>query len=75
MVSLCMSRKIGNPFKTIQANVSMSHVSVTVKFSKASKGPIQSNLLKSSEKEFTLIQSTTYSIEKRETLPPSAYPE
>lgn len=52
--------KIGNAFKPIQAIVSVSH---TVKFSRASIGQILSSLLKSSEKEFTLIQSTTYCIE------------
>lgn len=50
-------------------------VSHKVKFSRASVGQILSSLLKSSEKEFTLIQSTTYCIEQRVTLPPSAYPE
>lgn len=66
------SRKIGKAFKLIQAIVSVSH---TVKFSKASIGQILSSLLKSSEKEFALIQCTTYCIEWKEMLPPPAYPE
>lgn len=71
-VCLCKSRKIGKAVKPIQAIVSVSH---TVKFSRASIGQLLSSLLKSSEKEFTLIQSTTYCIVWRRTLPPPAYPE
>lgn len=59
-------------FKPIQAIVSVSH---TVKFSRASIGQILSSLLKSSEKEFTLIQSTTYCRRWRETLSPPECPE
>lgn len=53
------SKKTGNAFKPIQATESVSH---RVKFSRASIGLILSSLLKSSEKEFNLILSTTYCI-------------
>lgn len=71
-ICLCKSRKIGNAFKPIQAIVSVSH---TFKFSRTSISKLLSSLLKSSEKEFTLIQCTTYCIGWRGTLPPPAYPE
>lgn len=50
----------------------MSH---KVKFSRASIRLILSSSLKSCEKEFTLIQGTTYCIGQRVSLPPPAYPE
>lgn len=64
--------KIGIAFKPIQAIVSVTHM---VKFSRASIGQRLSSLLKSSEKEFTLIQSTTYCRRWRETLSPPECPE
>lgn len=65
-------REIGKVFKPIQTIVSVSH---TVKFIRTLIGQLLSSLLKSSEKEFSLILSMTYCIGWRETLPPPAYPE
>lgn len=65
-------REIGKGFKPIKTIVSVSH---TVKFSQTLIGQLLSSLLKSSEKEFSLILSMTYCIGWRETLPPPAYPE
>lgn len=50
-------------------------VSHTVTLSRASISQILSSLLKSREKEFSLIQSATYCIGWGETLPPPEYPE
>lgn len=67
--------KSGTNWESFQAYSSYMSVSHTVKFSRASLGLILSSLLKSSEKEFILIQSTTYCIGWRENLPPPAYLE
>lgn len=54
-----MFTEVNENLESFQAVVSVSH---RVKLSRAPIGQTLSSLLKSSEKEFTIIQSTTYCI-------------